>query len=74
MRKKNQKSASSKLWSVVGLIAVVIACVFALKVGLERQAVVDCEKWQKWDKEYLLFEPSAEMIGECRTLGVDLKN
>lgn len=71
---KKRNSTTSKVWTVIGLIAVSIAFVFALKVGLDRQAVVDCYKWQKWDKEYRLFQPSADMIGECRSLGVDIKN
>lgn len=74
--RKNQKRSSrtSNIWlSILIVICFFIGFFFSLKIGVERQAKADCLKWQSWDKDYVLFEPSTSMLNECRTLGVDLK-
>lgn len=76
MRKAQKKSASASqiLAMILFSIFFTIAFIFSAKIGIERQAKADCLKWQSWDNDYVMFEPSANMLNECRTLGVDLKN
>lgn len=72
---KKRASRTSEIWTMVIFgVLFFIAFIFAFKVGIERQAKADCLKWQSWDKDYVLFEPSTSMLNECRILGVDLKN
>lgn len=50
-----------------------VGFVTAIYVGLSRQAVVDCYKWQRYDRNYAGFEVSKDMAAHCNELGVEIK-
>lgn len=51
---------------------VVALFMWAIPVGLEKQAIMDCYKWEVWEKEYRLFEASDDMVKDCKALGVEI--
>jgi hypothetical protein len=69
--KKSQVSELLKIGAVVVLFS--IAFTVAFGIGLKRQDKIDCMKWQSWDKDFVLFEPSSQMSAHCSSIGVDLK-
>jgi len=72
--KKTNNDLSSKIFGGFVLVLIFVVFILALKVGLAKQAKVDCYKWQSYEKNYSLFEPSKEMLDQCNTLGIDIKN
>lgn len=55
--------------AVGGVIALFM---WAVPVSLEKQAIMDCYKWEVWEKEYRLFEASDDMVKDCQALGVGI--
>ena len=56
----------------IGAIIIIGVAFMVLKVGMDRQAKVDCYTWQKWQREYQGFQPSQEMMNQCIGLRVPL--
>ena len=41
--------------------------------GFQRYERVECRKWQDYEREYRLFEPSETMYEQCDSYNINLK-
>lgn len=63
-----------KSWiTIIGLIAIVGFFTWILNMGGNKQFVVDCETWQRYEREYVLFELEANLTALCELEGVQIK-
>ena len=56
------------------IIAIVVGIIvgFVLKIGLQKQELVDCYKYQDYEKTYSDFQLQDEQIDRCLALGVEI--
>ena len=62
-----------KVFYAVLFIGVIVLMVLAMNVGMSRQFVTDCYKWQKYEREIQQFELEASLVEECSKHGVSIK-
>ena len=56
------------------ILAIVVGIIigFVLKIGLQKQEVVECYKYQDYEKSYANFQLNDEQIDRCLALGVEI--
>ena len=58
----------------LSIITVLVAfIIIASTEGLEKQLKVDCYTWQRYERDFPLFELQEREVKMCKELGVDIK-
>lgn len=71
---KNYKTKKESVWPAIILAAIMLAALTAaFNYGLKKQEKIDCEKWQRYEKQYSLFEASPDTAEHCAALGIKIK-
>lgn len=53
-------------------VGILTAILWALKIGLDKQERIDCEKYAQWQSEYRLFEVSTSTVARCEAIGIKI--
>lgn len=67
------KKKMKTVGEIIIILAMAILVMFTLNKAEARQEKNDCLKWQGWEQDYPLYNPSSSTISECQALGVNLK-
>ena len=51
----------------------ILIFVWILPISLDKQAKMDCYKWQSYEREYPLFELSKGDADYCESVGITIK-
>ena len=62
-----------KVFYAVFFAGLVGLLMLAVNVGMSRQFVTDCYKWQKYEREIQQFELEASLVEACSQKGVQVK-
>lgn len=61
--------------TIIGILMIVIVIatmIIIIPIGLKKQEVVDCYRYQKYEREFIDFQLKDEDIRRCESLGVEI--
>jgi hypothetical protein len=57
---------------IVGIIVIVLGLIYSIKIGLEKQEIVDCYKWKNYEAKFVDFELNEKDVARCDLLGIKI--
>jgi hypothetical protein len=57
---------------IIGIIVIVLGLIYSIKIGIEKQEIVDCYKWKNYETKFADFELNEKDVARCDLLGIKI--
>lgn len=73
MKNKTIVKTIKTVSAIAGGLVVLGAFFWLVLYSIDKQEVVECYKWQRYEEQYPLFEISTTTAKRCADIGVEIK-